>query len=100
VSVFFCDFGYKSKKISGSKIKETLTVLWNKLNMFRNLSKNAKIILAVSAAFEALVVLPLISWIITDQGITATSDATFCFSCYRMEPFKLKGCCQKTNILV
>lgn len=56
--------------------------------MFKKLSKSTKIILAVSAAFVAFVVLPFISWIITDEGITATSDATFCVSCHSMEPFE------------
>ena len=36
----------------------------------------------------AFIVLPFFSWLITDEGITATSDATFCVSCHSMEPFE------------
>ena len=50
--------------------------------MFKNLSKGTKIVLIIAAAFVAFVVLPFISWIVTDEGITATSDATFCVGCH------------------
>ena len=37
--------------------------------MFKNLSKGTKIALIIAGAFVAFVVLPFISWIITDEGI-------------------------------
>ena len=56
--------------------------------MFKNLNKGTKIGLIIAGAFVAFVVLPFISWIVTDEGITATSDATFCVGCHSMEPFE------------
>ena len=50
-------------------------------------NKPVRIALIVIAGVFAFIVLPFISWLITDEGITATSDATFCVSCHSMEPF-------------
>lgn len=44
--------------------------------------------LIITLAVIALIVLPFISWLITDESITATSDAKFCVSCHSMEPFE------------
>lgn len=56
--------------------------------MFKNLNKTTKIILILIAALVAFVILPFFSWIITDESLTATSDATFCVSCHSMAPFE------------
>jgi len=53
-----------------------------------NKSKFYKPLIIILGLVIAFVVLPFISWIITDEGITATSDATFCVSCHSMEPFE------------
>jgi cytochrome c-type protein NapC len=55
--------------------------------MFKNLNKTTKTALLIVGLFIAFVVLPFISWIITDEGITATSDSTFCVGCHSMGPF-------------
>lgn len=36
----------------------------------------------------AFLLLPFFSWLVTDESITATSDAQFCVSCHSMEPFE------------
>jgi len=56
--------------------------------MLKKLNKPIRIILAVITGFTALVLLAFISWIVTDEGITATSDATFCVRCHSMKPFE------------
>ena len=44
--------------------------------------------LIIVGAIVAFLILPFISWLITDESITATSDAQFCVSCHSMEPFE------------
>jgi cytochrome c-type protein NapC len=56
------------------------------MNLFKN--KTVLILSLIFLGFFAFIVLPFISWIITDEGITATSDATFCVNCHSMEPFE------------
>ena len=53
-----------------------------------NLKKRQLIPLAIVAGFFALVVLPFTSWLIAEEGITATSDAQFCVTCHTMAPFE------------
>jgi cytochrome c-type protein NapC len=54
--------------------------------MFKN--KASKTILIIVGGIVAFLVLPFLSWIITDEGITATSDAKFCVNCHSMKPFE------------
>ena len=54
----------------------------------KNLKKGQIILLAILFGIVAFVILPFLSWIVTDEGITATSDAQFCVSCHSMEPFE------------
>jgi len=56
--------------------------------MLRSRSTVKRVVWILAAAFVAFVVLPFLSWIITDEGITATSDATFCVGCHSMQPFE------------
>ena len=51
-------------------------------------NKFTRITLITLGAILAFVILPFISWLITDEGITATSDATFCVNCHSMAPFE------------
>ena len=53
-----------------------------------NKPKFYKPLIIILGLIIAFVILPFISWIITDEGITATSDATFCVSCHSMAPFE------------
>jgi hypothetical protein len=69
------------------KNNKTLIKGLGKNKMFKNLNKANKIALIIAGAFIAFVVLPFISWIITDEGIKATSDSTFCVGCHSMDPF-------------
>jgi cytochrome c-type protein NapC len=50
--------------------------------------KRVIIPLLIVGAVIAIIILPFISWLITDESITATSDAQFCVSCHSMEPFE------------
>jgi len=50
-------------------------------------NKMVRIFAIVITLITAFLVLPFFSWLITDEGITATSDATFCVNCHSMEPF-------------
>lgn len=56
--------------------------------MFLPQNKILRILLIILIGFIAFIVLPFFSWLITDEGITATSDATFCVSCHSMTPFE------------
>lgn len=49
--------------------------------------KPVRTIFIILGAFVAIIVFAFFSWLITDEGITATSDATFCVGCHSMEPF-------------
>lgn len=55
---------------------------------FRRLNRFQKLLLIVGGGFIAFVVLPFVSWLVTDESITATSDAQFCVNCHTMEPFE------------
>jgi cytochrome c-type protein NapC len=57
---------------------------------FRNwrFGKGQTFLMLVAVAFVAFIVLPFFSWIITDESLTATSDAQFCVNCHSMEPFE------------
>lgn len=54
----------------------------------RNLGRGQITFIVVIIAIIALVVLPFFSWLITDESLTATSDAKFCVNCHSMEPFE------------
>ena len=54
----------------------------------RKYRKRQIIIFVLAAGIIALVVLPFLSWVVTDESITATSDAQFCVNCHSMEPFE------------
>lgn len=54
----------------------------------RKLSKTQVFIIVGVGLVIALVVLPFMSWIVTDESLTATSDAKFCVNCHSMEPFE------------
>jgi cytochrome c-type protein NapC len=54
----------------------------------RKLKKRQMIPAAILIGFIAFIVLPFISWLVTDESITATSDAQFCVNCHSMEPFE------------
>ena len=49
------------------------------------------IVIIALVAVIALVILPFFSWIVTDESLTATSDAQFCVNCHSMEPFEATG---------
>jgi len=46
-----------------------------------------KILLLIIVVFFAVVVLPFLSWIITDEGLNRTAHAEFCAQCHTMKPF-------------
>jgi cytochrome c-type protein NapC len=50
--------------------------------------KKRHIILFIVIAAIALFLFAFLSWLVTDESITATSDAKFCVSCHSMEPFQ------------
>jgi cytochrome c-type protein NapC len=54
----------------------------------RKLGRGQTVFLVIILAIIALVILPFFSWIVTDESLTATSDAQFCVNCHSMEPFE------------
>ncbi len=52
-----------------------------------SLPKWLRILLIAIAVFIAGVVLPFLSWVITDEGLNRTAHAEFCAQCHSMEPF-------------
>ncbi|NKQ36072.1 MAG: cytochrome C [Chloroflexi bacterium] len=54
----------------------------------KKLKKRQIIPILIIVGIIAFIVLPFISWLITDESITATSDAQFCVTCHSMGPFE------------
>lgn len=54
----------------------------------KKIKKRQLVPILLIGGFLAFVILPFLSWIVTDEGITATSDAKFCVNCHSMEPFE------------
>ena len=71
-----------------SMINSVKNIIKAAVALFRRLNRAQQSVLLLSFGFFAFVVLPFSSWLITDEGITATSDATFCVSCHTMSPFE------------
>ena len=57
-------------------------------DILKTTKKRKIIIAALIIALFAFFVLPFFSWLVTDESITATSDADFCVSCHSMEPME------------
>ncbi len=57
-------------------------------NGSKKLRKRQIVLIVIIGGFIALIFLPFLSWLITDEGITATSDAEFCVGCHSMELFE------------
>jgi cytochrome c-type protein NapC len=56
--------------------------------MFKDMGRGTKVLLIGVAAFIAFLILPFLSWLVTDESISATSDGTFCVGCHSMDPFE------------
>ena len=54
----------------------------------KDYKKRHKIPVAGVIFIIALIVLPFMSWLVTDEGITASSSAKFCVTCHSMELFE------------
>ncbi len=50
--------------------------------------KRKTVLLVIVGGIFLFAILPFVSWVVTDEGITATSDAKFCVTCHSMELFE------------